>query len=64
MNNINFFEVISANGKFMGAYSREFDFNISIGIGALEMAKINAKQSGGSIYSVDFDGERELIWPK
>lgn len=65
MNNINFYEVFTINkGKFMGAYSTKFDSEIQIGIGALEMAKINARQSNGEIYSVSYDGERELVWPK
>lgn len=64
MNNINFYEVICPKGKFMGIYSTKFDSEINLGIGSLAMAQINARQSGGSIYAVTYEGERELVWPK
>lgn len=64
MNNINFFEVLDRKGRFMGAYSTKFDSEINVGCSSLNMALINAKHSGGEIYSVTFDGERELVWPK
>ena len=64
MNNINFYEVQNKNGHFMGAYSTQFDSEIQLGIGSLQMAIINAKQSGGTIFSVSYDNEREQVWPK
>ena len=63
MNNINFYEVFKAE-KFMGAYSTKFDSEINLGIGSMGMALINAKHCGGEIFSVDFEGGREKVWPK
>jgi len=62
MNNINFYEVIDSKGRWMGSYSKEFDRSIDLGIGAFEMARINAIQSGGTIFSVSEDGERTPVW--
>lgn len=64
MNNINFYEVLDSKERFMGIYSTKFDSEIQLGIGALQMAQINAKHHGGQIFAVTFDGERELVWPK
>lgn len=64
MNNIDFYEVISSKGKWMGSYSKQFDGKINVGASALTMAQMNAKRNDGKIYSVDFDGNRELVSPK
>jgi hypothetical protein len=65
MNNlINFYEVIDKKGRFMGAYSKQFDSKINVGMNSMEMAKINAQQCNGTIFSVDFEGKREIVWPK
>jgi hypothetical protein len=65
MNNINFYEVISGkSNKWMGSYSKQFDFQINVGASALAMAQMNAKRNEGKIYAVDFDGNRELVSPK
>lgn len=64
MNKINYYEVLDQRERFMGIYSTKFDSEISLGISALGMAQINARQSGGKVYSVNFDEERELVWPK
>lgn len=64
MININFYEVEDQRGRFMGAYSTKFDSEINLGISSLGMAQINARQNGGKIYSVSYEGERELVWPK
>jgi hypothetical protein len=64
MNNINFYEVINSKGKWMGSYSKQFDFQINVGASALAMAQMNAKRNEGKIYAVDFDGNRELVYPK
>lgn len=64
MNNINFYEVIDRKGRWMGSYSPQLDSTLNIGIGAFQMAQINAKYHGGEVHQVTFDGERELVWPK
>ena len=65
MNNlINFYEVIDKKGRFMGAYSKKFDNKINVGMTALNMAKTNAQSCNGEIFSVDFEGNRQLVWPK
>ncbi|MDB4314455.1 hypothetical protein N9955_00340 [bacterium] len=64
MNNINFYEVVDKKDRWVGSYSTQFDTSIQVGQNSLQMAKTNAVRSSGKIFSVDFEGKRELVWPK
>jgi hypothetical protein len=59
MKEIAFYEVISAKGTWMGSYSPKAEKPNQPN--ALEQAQINLRQSGGKIFRVFADGEREEI---
>jgi len=64
MKDIKFYEVLSQKGDWRGIYSPQLDSALNVGCDAFNMAKINARHHGGSVYEVDSEGQRELVWPK
>lgn len=54
-----FYEVISEKGTWMGSYSPLCEKSNQPS--ALDMARINHRQSGGKIFRVFSDGEREEV---
>lgn len=62
MQNIKFYEVKTAKGKWMGSYSPKLD-SMKDRPTAFEQAVINAKHHGGVVHSVNEAGEDKLAWP-
>lgn len=63
MDSTKFFEVIDDRGRWAASYAKELDYKMLNQPSALETAKITARHCRGEVVKVDYENQREVIWP-